>query len=110
MIVSDAGFAVISAANGPEAVALARQRLPDVIVMDVMMPEMDGLEATRRIKADPRLSHVPVVAYTANTSPAKQLRNLFDAVCRKPCAPDTLLAVVRRCVRPTQPQPLDEHG
>lgn len=110
MIFSDAGFTVISAANGSDAVALARQRLPDVIVMDVTMPEMDGLEATRRIKADPILSHVPVVAYTAKTSPAKQLRSLFDAVCKKPCAPDTLLALVRRCIRPSLPRPRDEHG
>jgi CheY-like chemotaxis protein len=54
------------ASNGIEAVAYARAMRPDIILMDVNMPEMDGLEATRRITRDPRTRHIPIVCVTAN--------------------------------------------
>lgn len=59
------GYRVHLAANGYEAVAEARARRPDLILMDMMMPGMDGLEATRTLRSDPDFPHIPIVAVTA---------------------------------------------
>lgn len=59
------GLVIIEAVNGMEAVERARSERPDLIIMDLQLPGMDGLEATRIIKADPELRHIPVVAMTA---------------------------------------------
>lgn len=100
MILADAGFAVVSAASGSEAVALAKTCVPHAVLMDLFMPDMDGVEATRQIKADPRLRDVPVVAYTARPATAESEGGLFAAVCVKPCSPATLLATVRALTSP----------
>lgn len=60
-----AGFAVVAAQDGREAMALARRRRPDLVVMDIQLPEISGLEVTRWLKADPQLARVPVLAMTA---------------------------------------------
>jgi CheY-like chemotaxis protein len=59
------GYTVVPATDAEEAEALLAERIPDLILMDIALPGMDGLELTRRIKADPRLRHVPVIALTA---------------------------------------------
>ena len=61
-----AGFTVVIATDGVQGVAMAGSERPDLIVMDLTLPEMDGWEATRRIKTDPATKHIPVVALTAN--------------------------------------------
>lgn len=61
----EAGFEVLTAFNGMEAVALAKEKKPDLIVMDVTMPEMDGLTATRTIRSDPETAHIPIFLLTA---------------------------------------------
>jgi len=95
LILEDAGYRVLSAADGLEGVELARLHLPDAIVMDLFMPVMDGVEATRRIKAHPETRDVPVIAYTARPAPLAQDGDLFDAVCIKPCPPDILLGALQ---------------
>ena len=55
------GFDVITAFSGPDCLAKVEQQIPDLILLDVMMPGMDGFEVCRRIKADPKTAHVPVV-------------------------------------------------
>ena len=60
------GYSVEQAADGEEAVKLAQDLLPDIVVMDLSLPIMDGWEATRRLKADPATSGIPVVALTAH--------------------------------------------
>lgn len=60
------GFVVCSAEDGPSGVAMAASEMPDVILMDVALGAMDGWEATRRIKADPRTANIPVIALTAH--------------------------------------------
>ncbi len=60
------GYAVSGAADGPEGVALARATVPDVILMDVSLGEMDGWEATKILKADPRTQAIPVIALTSH--------------------------------------------
>jgi len=63
------GCRVISAENGREALELARAHQPDLILMDIQMPVMDGYEATKQLKADPALRAIPVVALTAHAMP-----------------------------------------
>jgi two-component system cell cycle response regulator DivK len=60
-----AGFRTLEAATGGESISLAREHLPDVILMDIRLPDMDGTEATRRLKEDPRTARIPVVALTS---------------------------------------------
>jgi CheY-like chemotaxis protein len=59
------GFCVVPAVNGAQAVALARERRPDVILMDIMMPELDGFEATRRLRGFPETRDIPIITLTA---------------------------------------------
>jgi len=58
-------YEIIVAENGLKVLELTRKYLPDLILMDIQMPVVDGLEATRRLKANPRTSHIPVIALTA---------------------------------------------
>jgi CheY-like chemotaxis protein len=93
LILEGAGYRVLSASDGLEGVELARKFHPDAIVMDLFMPVMDGVEATRRIKALPETCDVPVIAYTARPDPLEN--DLFDAICHKPCQPEILIGAVR---------------
>jgi two-component system cell cycle response regulator len=58
-------FDVVVAMNGPEALAICERGLCDIVLLDVMMPELDGFEVCRRLKADPATHHIPVVMVTA---------------------------------------------
>jgi CheY-like chemotaxis protein len=93
------GFRVIEASNGAEAVEKATQMIPDVILMDLSLPGVDGWEATRRLKANERTQHIPVVAVTGHalagySDSAKKAG--CDAFITKPCLPDRLISEVRR--------------
>jgi len=93
------GFRVAEAENGEEALAKATSLLPDVIVMDLSLPVMDGWEATRRLKRDPRTKKIPVVVLTGHALPehAQAAREAgCDMVITKPCLPDQLLETIRR--------------
>src|SRR3979411_3390323 len=69
-------YEVIATDNGPAALELAESELPDIILLDVMMPLMDGFEVCRRLKANPRTADVPVVMVTALSDVADRLRGL----------------------------------
>ena len=92
------GFRVAEAVNGQEAVERTQGLLPLVIVMDLSLPVMDGWEATRQIKADPRTKHIRVIALTGHAEPA-HAKKALDAGCddfvAKPCLPENLLAKIR---------------
>ncbi len=79
-----------------EALSLARERPPDLIVMDIMMPDMDGVEAIERLAADPSTSSIPVVAYTAYRDVYRDRleRSRFVETLEKPAGPAKLLATV----------------
>jgi CheY-like chemotaxis protein len=93
------GFRVIEAANGREAVDQAFAKLPDVIIMDLSLPIMDGWEATRLLKGDARTRTIPVVALTGHAlaGHSKGARDAgCDAFLAKPCLPDQLVAEIWR--------------
>ncbi|MFG6485095.1 response regulator [Roseateles sp. BYS78W] len=75
-VLEDAGFEVEWVTDGEQALAAAAARRPDIILMDLRMPVMDGYEATRRLKADPALRDVPVLAMSAQALPEEKARAL----------------------------------
>jgi CheY-like chemotaxis protein len=88
-----AGFEVLAAANGEEALNLARQNVPDLILMDVRMPRMTGYEACAAMKADPKLKDIPVVFLSAKGQDAEIQTGLQAGAVDyllKPFAPDQL--------------------
>jgi two-component system, cell cycle response regulator DivK len=96
-----AGFRVITAADGAEAVHLAEVYRPDVIFMDVRMPHVSGIAAMKVLKADPRLARTPIIALTAqarDSERAAMLAEGFDDVITKPCLPDRLVLAIRAVV------------
>jgi two-component system cell cycle response regulator len=95
-------FEVIVADNGPTALELAETELPDIILLDIMMPRMDGFEVCRRLKASARTADIPVVMVTALSDVADRLRGLesgADEFLTKPVNDTALFARVRSLVR-----------
>ncbi len=93
------GFDVAEATNGLEAVEKAEALMPDIILMDLALPRMDGWEATRRLKSNDQTRHIPVVALTGHAlaGHAEGARQAgCDAFVTKPCLPDALVAEIRR--------------
>jgi CheY-like chemotaxis protein len=99
------GFDVIEAANGADAISWTTSHTPDVVLMDLSIPVIDGWEATRRLKRDERTAHIPVVALTAHDG-AGELRRATEAGCDwfvpKPCPPDALISEIRRVLTSTR--------
>jgi len=98
-LLEQAGFRVAGAATGSEAVDKALELVPDVILMDLSLPEMDGFEATRRIRRDPRLQRAAIVALTGHSTAdvSKSVKQAgCDSLLVKPCAPAELLAEIQR--------------
>ncbi len=95
------GFDVISAVNGEEAVRLAREQKPDLILLDLRLPDMFGDEVCRRIRAIDQIKMVPIILFTASTN------NVFAAVkasgaddyLTKPFEPDALLEKVKKFLK-----------
>jgi two-component system cell cycle response regulator DivK len=93
------GFDVVEAGNGMEALQRAVDTAPDIILMDLSLPVMDGWEATRRLKADQRTKGIPVVALTGHalagiSEGARQAG--CDAFVTKPCLPEDLVREIRK--------------
>jgi two-component system cell cycle response regulator DivK len=94
-----AGYRTLEASSGPEALQLAVDRRPDLILMDLSLPGIDGWEVTARLKKDARTQHIPIVALTAHALREERDRAEragCDAFVAKPCLPDELLAEVQR--------------
>jgi CheY-like chemotaxis protein len=93
------GFEIVQAGNGVEAIERAIDSHPDVILMDLSLPVMDGWEATRRLKADGRTKHIPVLAVTGHaltgvSNDAKAAG--CDGFITKPCLPEDLVAEIKK--------------
>lgn len=93
------GFRVAEAENGYEALERAQTLLPDIILMDLSLPGIDGWEVTRRLKADNRTRQIPILAVTAHAF-SKEVEAAREAGCdgfvTKPCLPDVLAAEIRK--------------
>ena len=100
-----ASFEVVTAVDGREGVEKARQELPDVIVMDLDLPEIDGWEATRRLKSGGRTNKIPVIALTAHAM-QQDLKKAVEAGCdhyeTKPVMFPRLLSKIHSCIK-TEP-------
>lgn len=93
------GYRVAEATNGLEAIEQANALMPDIILMDLALPKMDGWEATRRLKLQESTRHIPIVALTGHAlaghaEGAQQAG--CDAFVTKPCLPDALVAEIKR--------------
>lgn len=96
----DKSIVVTETANGLEALKLMREVNPDLVFMDLMMPEMDGYEANRIIKQDPELAKIPVVAWTARSMSDEEQKILveFDALLNKPSQLEKLKEIIQQFV------------
>ncbi len=98
------GYRVAEATNGLEAIEKAIELMPDIILMDLALPKVDGWEATKRLKSDERTKHIPIVALTGHALAgfAEGAREAgCDSFVTKPCLPDALVAEVRRMLAST---------
>ena len=97
-LLGSAGFEMLEAWDGAAGVAAAEREKPDLILMDIQLPVMDGYEATRRIKAIPALKHIPIIAvtsYALSGDEDKARAAGCDGYVAKPFSPRQLLAMVR---------------
>jgi CheY-like chemotaxis protein len=93
------GLEVVEAANGTEALEHAFARRPDLVVMDLSLPGVDGWQATRLLKADARTKDIPVIAVTGHAlagAPERAADAGCDGFLTKPCLPEDLLQAIRR--------------
>ena len=102
-LLASAGYEVIEATTGDDGVAMAKARTPDLILMDIQLPGIDGYEATRRIKADDALRRIPLIvvtSYALSGDDAKALAAGADAYVAKPFSPRAMLAKIREYLPP----------
>src|SRR5213593_4835721 len=98
LALSTAGFVVHQAASGQQAIELTHRLRPDVVVLDLAMPKLDGWEVCRRLKAHPATRGIPIIVVTAHIAPGiRESAELAgcDAYLTKPCLPEKLIAAVR---------------
>ena len=96
------GYDMVQAADGEEAIEVTRKSLPDLILLDVMMPKLDGIEATKRLKADPSLPFIPIILVTAKTDSKDVVAGLeagADEYLTKPVDQTSLVARVKSMLR-----------
>ena len=98
-LLGSAGYEIIEARDGLEGVKAAKAEHPDLILMDIQLPVLDGYEATRQIKADPELTAIPIVvvtSYALSGDDAKALEAGCDGYVPKPYSPRQLLAKIKQ--------------
>ncbi len=97
-LLSRASYRLIEAADGELGVVMAVQQLPDLILMDLQMPKMSGLEATRQLRANPKTANIPIIAVTSfalSGDDQKALEAGANAYLAKPYSPRKLLSLIR---------------
>src|SRR6266446_568573 len=101
-LVTASGYELIEATTGEEGLEVAARERPDLILMDIQLPGIDGYEVTRRIKANPALRHIPVIAVTSYALSGDDIKAIeagCDAYVTKPFDPAELLAKIREYLR-----------
>src|SRR3954453_21871068 len=96
------GYEVIAAADGEQALAIVRERLPDLVLMDIMMPKLDGIAAMKQLKADPSLPFIPIILVTARADTKDVIAGIEaggDDYLTKPVDQAALMARVRAMLR-----------
>jgi len=116
-LLTSAGYELIEAVTGKEGVAAAKAHCPELILMDIQLPDFDGYEATRRIKADPELHSIPIIAvtsYALSGDDAKAFEAGCDAYVSKPFSPRELLKKINKILKkessPNQRPPAELKG
>jgi two-component system alkaline phosphatase synthesis response regulator PhoP/two-component system response regulator VicR len=107
------GYQVVTANNGRQALEKVALEKPDLIIMDVMMPEMDGFAALQQLKADPATANIPVIMLTAKAQDADVFQGWksgADLYLTKPFNPKELLTFVRRIFQSNDDEQSDEAG
>jgi CheY-like chemotaxis protein/MinD-like ATPase involved in chromosome partitioning or flagellar assembly len=102
------GYEIIAANNGKKALKLAKSNLPDLILLDIMMPEMDGYEVARKLRADPETENIPIIMFTAKSQAEDKIEGLeagADAYITKPTQPRELFAQVKAILKRTPKRP-----
>lgn len=97
-LLKSAEYEVIEAVTGEDGVSAAERERPDLILMDIQLPGLDGYEATRRIKGNPELRHIPIIvvtSYALSGDDVKAFAAGCDAYVTKPFSPRQLLATIR---------------
>ncbi len=105
-ILEHVGFIVVEARDGEEGVARAKERLPDLILMDISIPKIDGWEATTRLKADETTKKIPIIALTAHAleeDRQKATQVGCDGYLAKPVEPRRVVQEVEKFVGPARP-------
>ena len=100
-LLTNSGYEVIEALTGEEGINIAEVHIPDLILMDIQLPVIDGYEAARRIKEKPRLRHIPIIAVTSYALSGDDLKAAAagcDDYVAKPYSPRKLLAKIREYV------------
>jgi two-component system, cell cycle response regulator DivK len=93
---------LLVAENGKEAIDIALKHIPELILMDMQMPVMDGFQATEALKANAATQHIPIIAFTAQAKPEDKIRTLKVGCVEhysKPMDPEELLNLIRKYVR-----------
>jgi two-component system alkaline phosphatase synthesis response regulator PhoP len=96
------GYKVLCASNGEDAIDVTKRKLPDIIILDLMLPGIDGLEVCKRLKKDSKTEHIPIIMLTAKTEEADVVSGLevgADDYITKPFSPKVLTARVRTILR-----------
>jgi pilus assembly protein CpaE len=112
------GFQILSAVDGPQALNVAKKEIPDLILLDIMMPKMDGYEVARRLRSDDSTNAIPIIMFTAKTQVEDKIAGLeagADAYLTKPTQPRELVAQVKALLKRSQKDrvliaPLSEKG
>jgi len=105
MLLETSGFDAITAGNGLEGVIVAHYTRPSVVIMDVAMPVLDGVQATKLLKASPVTHDINVIAYTAKMNMDDgPMTRLFADVLQKPASPEMIVGLVQRFALPGAPE------
>lgn len=102
------GYEVITAKDGLEAVEKTERDLPALVLLDLMMPKMNGFEVCRAIRGNPKTSHIPILMLTAKTDPFSREQGLAlgaNEYLTKPLNPKEILTKIRKHLLPTEPPP-----